>query len=138
MKCNMEMINLAILVVILILVIYYYKNSNEKFSAGSWLGINVCEFDSENNCKYSPKFKLGEFDKNKLGGVSTGADINQTRTIKVIAFLNEDKKFKEAQYFKNKKKLDDDNREAITLQMLDNDNYSGALETLQNIMINNP
>jgi len=50
MKCNMDMINSVLLVVILLGLLYYYKKSNEKFSAGSWLGINICQLDKDLDC----------------------------------------------------------------------------------------
>jgi len=52
MKCNMDMINSALLVVILLGLLYCYKNNNENFV----LGINTCELDKDGVCENAPDF----------------------------------------------------------------------------------
>jgi hypothetical protein len=128
MKYNMDMIILVLLVVILVALLYCYSNNNENFV----LGINTCQLDKSGDCENAPNFSLSEFDKNNLGGISSNPDVKQSRKIKVIAMLNEDKKYKEAQYYKND--IDDENRDAITTQMLETKDYNGALGALHNLM----
>lgn len=51
MNMNMNIINLSLLVIILLVLLYCFLNNTENFSAGSWLGINICQLDKDGACE---------------------------------------------------------------------------------------